>query len=402
MTIPIWTPPPRHRVAPPIITPWHPEFAGTMASGGAAAPASGTWPAANLALLFPMYLIEAFVVAKAGWTNGATVGTDSLDIGAYEMTDYTTGRMDLIRSTGGIVSANANVVQASGTWKTAHANITSGNDSTDATSYTTASVTLKAGRLYLMSVENSHGSSATAVSSITGGGTWASRSTTQYNTNLNRVSIWSCVPTADYTGTISISFGATTQTGACWALEEFSGVDTTTNDGIVQQAVGTGSSGTALATLAAFGSANNATFGAHGHAAATATAPGTGFTETADQTAATPAQALETEWNVGNDTTVDATFTSAAWGSCAVEIKASTASFVLPPSRPGNPSLWLALVCSGTTATVFRSSPALWGSRMLGLEKASAYPLPSNIIPTALTTNRIIPLAGFSRRTLWE
>lgn len=205
----------------------------------------------------------------------------------------------------------------------AFTNIAAGtsSSSTDANNYVTGTVTLKAGRLYLMAVENSKGSAtADVVSSITGGPTFTSRSSVAYNTNLNRVSIWSAVPTADYTGTLTINFGGVTQTGAVWALTEVSGVDMSTTDGIVQQATGTGNSGTALATLAAFASTANFTFGAMAHAAATATTFGSGFTESSDQTTATPAQALETEHLLGNDTTVDATFTSAQWGACAIEL----------------------------------------------------------------------------------
>ena len=202
-------------------------------------------------------------------------------------------------------------------------NVLASSSSTDATSYAMASTVYRTGCLYLLSVENSKASAADVVSSITGGGpTFTSRSSTTFNTSTaNRVSIWSAVPTSDFTGALTISFGANTQTGCVWSLNEFRNVDTTTNDGIVQQAVGTGNSGTALATLAAFTSTNNATFGAHGVAAANAGTAGSGFTELSDTTAATPAQALHTDWRFTNDTTVDDTFTSAQWGSCAVEIK---------------------------------------------------------------------------------
>jgi len=362
--------------------------------------ASGTWGTANKAYFYPFRLIEPFIVQKAFWLNGTTVGTDSIDIGMYRMTDFSTGRLNLIRSTGAILSAGASSLQASGTWKVARVNLTAGNDSTDSATYTTASITLKAGRLYLIAVENSHGSSAAAISSIDNGPTFVNRSTTQYNSTLNRVSIWSAVPINDYTGTLVINFGGgNTQTGCIWSLNEMSGVDTSASDGIVQQAVGTGNSGTALATLGAFGSTANATFGAHGHAAATASAPGTGFTELSDTTTATPAQALCTDWRVDNDTTVDATFTSAEWGSCAVEVKADTSPFIIPAST----DLYMGMAISGTTATIFRDLPAdVVGARMAGcLELTSAFPLPSSCIPVALTALRN-PAAGFSSRVLLD
>ncbi len=203
-------------------------------------------------------------------------------------------------------------------------NVLASSSSTDATSYAMASTVYRTGCLYLLSIENSHATSATAVSSITGGGpTFTSRSTTNFNGTLNRTSIWSAVPTADFTGVLTISFGATTQTGCVWSLNEFRNVDTTTNDGIIQQVVGTGSSTTPLATLAAFSSTDNATFAAHGVGSTSTGTAGTNFTELSDTNAATPAQALQTDWFVGNDTTADETITSAQWGSCAVELNSN-------------------------------------------------------------------------------
>ena len=395
----IWTPPNRGPVTMPILTPFTAAMGG-LSSGGVA-PTSGTCGTAARLGLFPIFLPEPFTVAKAFWCNGATVGTDSWDIGAYRCTDQTTGRMDLIRSTGAVLSANANVVQESGTWKVAAnaAAITTGSDSTDGTTFTTASVTLKAGRLYLLSFTNT-AASAAAPSGIAGGGTWTSRSSTQYNTTAHRVSIWSSVPTVDYAGTIVITFGAT-QTGASWALNEFSGVDTTTTDGIVQQAVGTGNSTTPLATLAAFGSANNATFGANANTADSTTTPGAGFTELSDLGAAvTPAQFLQTQWRVDNDTTSDGTITSGQWGACAVEIKADASPFIIPPSLPGNPNVYMAMTVSGTTATVLRATSVFGSSRAAGaLELTSTYPLPSTLTPVVLTAIRT-PLGGFSSRSL--
>jgi hypothetical protein len=179
-------------------------------------------------------------------------------------------------------------------------------------------------------------------------------------------------------------------------------VDTTTNNGIVQSAVGTGTSVTPLATLAAFGSANNATFQAHGHAAATATTPGTGFTELSDTTTATPAQALETEWSVANDTTADATITSAAWGAVAVEIKADAGSFIIPPATVGNNDIYMAFVCNGTTATFIRNGPSTGLTTAAGdLICSSTFPLPTTCTAASSATLAMTqPLFGFSSRTL--
>jgi hypothetical protein len=399
----IYTPPPRHAVAPVVVTTFSREMAGDLVAHSQA-PSSSTI-AGGIARLFPVCLLEPYPVAKLFWCNGSTVGTDSIDVGVYRMTDLTTGRLDLIRSTGAILSAGASVVQASSTWKVAAnaAAITTGRDSTDATTYTTASVTLKAGRLYLLSFVNT-AADAAAISSIAGGPTWTSRSTTQYNTTAHRVSIWSGVPSVDYTGTIVVTFGAT-QTGGRWSLNEFSGVDTATTDGVVQNAVGTGSSTTPLATLAAFGSANNATFGALANTADNSTTPGAGFTELSDfSTSTTPASFLQTEWRVDNDTTVDGTITSGQWGACAVELKASTSSLVVPPCTPGAPAIYFAWVVSGGTATFLRKGTNREYTRLAGIidGPSSTFPLPSTMTPQTLTNNFHIPLAGFSLRTLLD
>ena len=393
--------PPHHRLPDICLTPFCDAMQG--ASNNTVAPASGTWGTANLARFHPLSLVEPFTVAKAFWCNGATVGTNSIDIGVYRMTDMTTGSLDLIRSTGAVLSAgSANVVQEVSAWKVAAniAALTTGVDSTDATDYTTASVTLKAGRLYLMSFVNT-AADAAVISGIAGGPTWASRSTTQYNTTAHRVSIWSGVPTADYTGTIVVSFGAT-QTSGRWSLNEFSGVDTATTDGIVQPAVGTGNDTTPLATLAAFGSSNNATFGALANTADSTTAPGTNFRELSDlTTSTTPASFLQTEWYEANDTTVDGTITSGQWGVCAVELKADASPFIIPATMPGAADIYMGMAMSGTTATIFRSSLAT-GGRMAALgvlSAATSFPLPPTIVPVAVTT-ALVPLAGFSSRSL--
>lgn len=243
--------------------------------------------------------------------------------------DYDSGDVTAVVASGATIThdATSGIANSLGTKAVANIAGATSSSSTDANNYVTGSVTLRAGRLYLLSVENSKGSAtADAVSSVTGGAgvpTFTSRSTTTYNSNLNRVSIWSAVPLADYTGTLTINFGGVTQTGAVWALNEIIGADPVTNHGIVQQAVGTGNSGTALATLGAFTSTDNWAFGAMAHAAATATTFGSGFSELSDTTAATPAQALETEYRATSDTSVDATFTSAQWGACAVEIQSA-------------------------------------------------------------------------------
>lgn len=393
--MPIYTPAPRHALPGPTITPWSKECNPVVVN----APSSATWTA-NKAWFWPMTVLDPFTVQKVFWANGATVGTDSIDMAVYEMTDLTTGRCDMIRGIGGTLSAGANACQEVGSWRTAKTRIELGSSSTDAQTYTTASVTLKAGRLYCFNIENSHGSSATAVSSIDNSGTWTSRATLQFNSSLNRVSLWTFVPTTDYTGTLVINFGATTQTGCCWNIIEISGVDTSTNDGIVQTATNSANSSTAPSvTLSSFGSTNNATLGSFAQGGTTIVLQaGSGFTNIAEQSAATPAQILGTEWRVDSDTSVDGTYASPVnWGGIAYEVKADTSSFIIPAKA----NIYGAFVVSGGTATIIQSVPsATTTARQQGmLELTSAFPLSSTVTPVALTTIKV-PLAGFSRRSL--
>lgn len=388
--------------APRIVAPDDPLYLSTFTRNGIEGPywatgvnvpTSATYAAANRIYFSPFHVGEAgrpYSLSRWWWLNGATVGTDYIQVGIYDQ-DF-----NLFKASPRTLSAGtANQIQYAnpGIHGT---NITAGSDSTDATVYTTASVTLEAGVLYLMSVENS-AASAGAVSSIdsaTGGfPTFTSRSTTQFNTNANRVSIWSAVPTADFTATLRINFGAT-QTGAVWSLNAFYHVDTASSDGIVQNAVGTGSSVTPLATLAAFGSANNATFGAFGqNAAAGGAVESASYVELSDTTAATPAQALQTDYRPDNDTTVSETITSTPWGACAVEIKSlGTGAVTIPPMRG-----WLAIHCSGVTATLFRSSAGVRYQSQNYLQSSAATGFPATATPTTTgSPNHYV--FGFTRR----
>lgn len=109
-------------------------------------------------------------------------------------------------------------------------------------------------------------------------------------------------------------------------IAEFTGCDTsgTNGSGAIVQAVGnTGSTSPATVTLSAFGASGNATFGLFGGALNNAFTVGSGFTQDQQQSSAQPLRKL-TEYLLGNDTSVDCTFTDMNWGGIAVELKAST------------------------------------------------------------------------------
>ena len=206
-------------------------------------------------------------------------------------------------------------------------NLTSGSSSTDAASYTTAAVTLTAGRAYLLSVANSKAASPDAVSTVTGGPTWTSRSSVSFNTvgsPTQRVSVWSGVPTSDYRGTVVIAFGGT-ETGCAWSLDEYTEVDTGTDDGVIQVATGTTASATTVAaTLVALGSTLNPTHAATALGSTAGVTPGTGFAELSDVAVATPAARLQAQYQAGAGTVaIDQSWSGAtAAAIIAVELKA--------------------------------------------------------------------------------
>jgi len=201
-------------------------------------------------------------------------------------------------------------------------NLLSTGTTTDASTYTTATVSLVSGLVYLFAIENSHGSDASAVSSITGGAnlpTFTLQTSTQFNAGLNRVTLFSCQPTVNYSGTLTIAFGGVTQTGALWNISSFGAVDGTTNDGVVQAVVNTGDSTEPFANLSTFGNALNSTYCAIANVGGLPDT-GDGLTALGNATVSTPTQRLGVRWRAENATTVKVTATTGAWAVIAVEL----------------------------------------------------------------------------------
>ena len=109
---------------------------------------------------------------------------------------------------------------------------------------------------------------------------------------------------------------------------EFAGIDTGGTNGssaIVQSVTGTTAGATSLTVaLAAFGSANNASFGSFSHAAAEATTPGASFTELTDITGPS-GTGSETEWQLADADASASWATSSAAAGIGIEIKAAAA-----------------------------------------------------------------------------
>lgn len=206
---------------------------------------------------------------------------------------------------------------------------------TDATSYETASITPSGGtRLYLAwfswaqttpGTASASGNSLTwtAVDSVTQG----SRKGTLFR-----------ALGAGSAGTItfSVAGGTGTPSRAGWSINEFNNIDLTGTNGdaaIVQAVTNSSASATGLSiTMAAFGSADNATFGAIGVDADGAISHEVGFTELGEANTGGEGFAVETEFRADNDTEINWTHpdTTSNWG-IGVELK-----FVQAPAEVGN------------------------------------------------------------------
>ena len=209
------------------------------------------------------------------------------------------------------------------------ANLTSGSSTTDASSYTTASITPSANKLILVAVTiRNDTSDAASAPTISGNGlTWVQINTQSFGARQN-LTLFRSMGASPSAGVITIDTGGDTMDMVSWTVAEFDGVDTSGTNGsgaIVQNAVNSTTGATSLTvTLAAFGSANNATYGTFTHSQFNeGIAQGTGFTELADSFAA-GVYGTESEWRNDNDTSVDASWVTSTRGAgIAVEIKAS-------------------------------------------------------------------------------
>ena len=209
------------------------------------------------------------------------------------------------------------------------ANLLKTGSASSASTFATASVSLKAGRLYLLSVSNDAGAgnTANAATISAGPGTWAQVEFLNYSGNARRgTTMLRCMPTADASGALTIAFGGQTQpNGVNWILDGFTGAANGSNGAnAIVQSVKDDYAGSAVTsfslTLSAFGSSSNATYASiHTGAAATVT-PKTGFTETGETAVAN--NTLEAEFLATSDTSPSWTLSTSTGvnGAIGVEI----------------------------------------------------------------------------------
>lgn len=214
-------------------------------------------------------------------------------------------------------------------------NLTANFSATNATSYTTASISTVTGRLYLLAFASKTEITADPTQPTASGTglsfTVPANGSVVYDNSSSsrrRLTFFYAIATVTGSTTVTIDEAGQTQAGAVWSVNEIaSGFDSTTP---IVQAAQNSSPASAVtsitATLGAFGSADNITFGtgAIGNGTDTITV-GTGFTSLS-QTKETTENNLNllTEYQMANDTTVDMSFPSQPEvGIIGVEIKAA-------------------------------------------------------------------------------
>lgn len=165
---------------------------------------------------------------------------------------------------------------------------------------------------------------------ITGCGlTWAQEDTVLWANATNRVYLYRATGGTPTTDTITMEF-PDQLIGLQWAVVEYDNVDTsgTSGSGAIVQSVATAIPSTATShtiTLAAFGSAANATAGMMTTNKNEAITNGSGFTETTEEFANSGAvnRAIQTQFRSDNDTTVDWSWASTTpqGAGIAIELK---------------------------------------------------------------------------------
>lgn len=209
--------------------------------------------------------------------------------------------------------------------------LTNSYDNVDRTSYSTASVTLTAGKLHLVGV-TVRKAAPTASPTLSGTGSWVELTSQISVVDTTRVCLFACIPSANTTGAITIDFAGVTQIGCAWSVEQFHNTSTgaTGAGGIVQTAAATRISAVTSidVTLNAFGRTQNATYGYGSVQLNEACTAGAGFTVTGQDNGATPNLAHIGEFKDTNDTVVDFSWTTSN-GNCVI-VAAEIASSQFP------------------------------------------------------------------------
>ena len=208
-----------------------------------------------------------------------------------------------------------------------------------ATSYATTSHTPAANKLQLASVNSRHASATPNQPTLSGNGlTWVAVASVVYDDtgSQKRVTLFRAMGASPSAGALTADFAGQSQSDCTITIDEATGMDTTGTNGsgaIVQSVTNsdkTGSGTSLSATLAAFGSGRNGTYGVCAIGNVGTFTPGSGFS-TVSSVATASNITLATEYKTTNDTGVDFSFSvGGELGIIAVEIKCA-----IPPMNTG-------------------------------------------------------------------
>lgn len=284
-------------------------------------------------------------------------------------------------------------------------NLTHGNSGSNGP-WTTASITPAANNLILVAVVIKNGASTNPGDpSLSGNGlTWVLVASQIYDStsgSRRKLFVFRGMGASPSSGAITIT-GAEVEVGALWVVDQFSGVDISGTNGsgaIVQTAVNSDESGavsTLTATLAAFASATNATYGADGNASGNLTiTAGSGFAILGtDKEIASAGIDIATEFVNSNDTTVNFSLSANDFiGLVAIEIKAAptialtgtvTASITEADIVAGGKTIILTITNDKWIAAGAGSFDLQRQNIINGIDSAQSETLGWNLVPEAL------------------
>lgn len=218
----------------------------------------------------------------------------------------------------------------------------SGTTNSNATSYTTGSVTPGANRLELLCLTLNRNAGLPTTPTVTGNGlTWVQiGSNVTFATDVaieSAQAVFRAMGASPSTGAITVDHGGVTHEGLLWALVEVTGMDTsgTNGSGAIVQAVTKALPTTTEAalsisqTMSAFGTVDNRGFAWACHSFTEAITPRTSWTELIDLSLATsPSRDAEAQWSnaAGTDANVSCSWPSTTSRAAIIGLEIAIAS----------------------------------------------------------------------------
>lgn len=214
--------------------------------------------------------------------------------------------------------------------------LTASASESDASSYATASIAPSANKLILAVTAGGPNGVTANTPTLTGASmTWTQVATQLFDSgNQRQITVFRALSSSPGSGALTFDYAGQTQVRCFWSVLEYSGtVITGTNgaDAIVQSATNanSGTNTGITATLGAFASPRNATYGAVLRTGNTAIAVGSGFTENTNING-TDSGMLGVELRPDNDTSVDFTWASVSAFAAIIGLELKASGGMLP------------------------------------------------------------------------